>query len=92
MAAEMVGSADRVAWFGRRVTTQVLWLHPHELRRAEAAEGPLEVVCLTGQVWLTAEGDPHDYLLQTGDRFRCGCHGLVLVQALSEAEVSVRGG
>lgn len=43
------------------------------------------IVCTSGILWVTQEGDPEDYLLQDGDAFVANCQGLVVVQALTKA-------
>lgn len=41
--------------------------------------------CRRGLLWVTREGDSHDYLLGPGEELR----GRLVVQALTESEVAV---
>lgn len=50
--------------------------------------GPL-VVCLKGVVWLTQRGDEQDYILTAGDWMAVHRRGMVLVQALRDAQVRI---
>ena len=43
--------------------------------------------CLQGRVWVTQEGDIHDYLLESGDAFLIRLPGLLLVRALTPARI-----
>ncbi len=45
------------------------------------------LLCLEGQVWVTQEGDIHDYLLDAGDAFVVTQAGLVLVRAMTPARL-----
>ena len=49
--------------------------------------GQQTLYCLKGCVWVTQEGDIHDYLLEEGDAFLVTLPGLVLVRALTPARV-----
>ena len=48
------------------------------------ARGSL-VLCLSGSLWLTQEGDPRDVVLEAGDEALIDRDGLSLVYALSDA-------
>ncbi len=43
------------------------------------------IICTSGVLWVTQEGDPEDYLLKQGQKFVANRLGLVLVQALDSA-------
>lgn len=43
-----------------------------------------------GRVWITEENDARDILLQAGERYRLDGGGLAVVEALSEAAISIR--
>lgn len=45
------------------------------------------LLCLEGSLWITQEGDIHDYVLEAGDAFLVTLPGLVLVRALKPARV-----
>jgi hypothetical protein len=47
------------------------------------------ITCQRGEVWITQEGDPWDYVLKEGDMFLITLPGLVLVQALEAASVEL---
>ena len=50
----------------------------------------VELTCLTGQVWLTMEGDTRDITLSTGDQHTIERNGLTLVNAIEPSLVHVR--
>ena len=39
--------------------------------------------CLSGELWVTQEGDEQDYIVQSGYRYCCSQDGLVVVNALN---------
>ena len=45
------------------------------------------VLCLKGSIWVTQEGDIHDYVLEEGDAFLVSLPGLVLVRALKSSRI-----
>lgn len=47
------------------------------------------ITCHSGEIWITQQGDLHDYLLSAGDIFLVTLPGLVLVEAREEASVEV---
>lgn len=47
------------------------------------------ITCRHGEIWITQEGDPRDYVLKEGDLFLITLPGLVLVQALEPASVQL---
>ncbi len=49
----------------------------------------LSLKCLTGQLWVTCQGDRRDYLLQPGMEYRSLKQGKVVVWALTEASLCV---
>ena len=52
----------------------------------------LEVVCLSGVVWITQEGDLRDLFLAPGESIRLRLRGVALITALEPAAVKVRDG
>jgi hypothetical protein len=42
-----------------------------------------------GELWITQEGDPRDYVVGAGQSFRVGRHGVVLACALRSSTVSL---
>lgn len=47
------------------------------------------IICRRGVIWITQERDGVDYVLQAGEIFVVTLRGLVLVQALEPASVTV---
>ena len=45
------------------------------------------IYCLEGSVWVTQEGDIHDYVLDEGDAFVITLPGKVLVRAFNPARI-----
>ncbi|MBL0698772.1 DUF2917 domain-containing protein [Comamonas sp. JC664] len=50
----------------------------------------LELTCTEGELWLTYEGDPRDYVLRPGDRTWLERAGHVVVQALRASRFCLR--
>ena len=49
----------------------------------------LRVTCLSGQVWMTREGDSRDHFLRIADRYTSREPGLVCVQAMAPSQLLV---
>ncbi|MDI1449109.1 drug/metabolite exporter YedA [Polyangium sp. 6x1] len=56
---------------------------------AQKLRGPFALACTSGSVWLTREGDPDDVVLSAGGCYRGADQGLVVVEALSRAHITV---
>lgn len=72
------------------VNTIVALSHKATLRVADAAG--LEIICTSGQLWLTLDGDLRDIILTAGsndDRFRTNEHRVAIVYALADSQVKV---
>jgi hypothetical protein len=52
-------------------------------RLAGVSRGDM-IICTSGVLWLTQEGDPEDYMLRSGEHFVANRHGVVVVQAMSD--------
>lgn len=50
----------------------------------------LRLVCHEGAVWLTQEGDAEDHVVEAGEELWVGGSGLVVVQALRPARLSIQ--
>lgn len=50
---------------------------------------PLQLSCTAGSVWITREGDPDDVVLDAGASYGGAGRGLVVVEALEKAQISV---
>jgi hypothetical protein len=49
----------------------------------------LSVTCLSGQVWMTREGDARDHFLRVEDTYTSREPGLVCVQAMAPSQVLI---
>lgn len=47
------------------------------------------IVCDSGTVWVTQDGDPRDIILRAGDSFTIDRNGPALVQAFEQAAISI---
>lgn len=45
------------------------------------------IACLVGRIWVTAEGDPRDYVLEPGEVYVAPGESLIVMEDLSESEV-----
>lgn len=55
-----------------------------QLQRVQDAQGSL-VLCLSGSLWLTQQGDTRDIVLEAGDEAGIDHDGLSILSALSDA-------
>jgi len=53
-----------------------------ELLKLEFWQPGTRVMCTTGTLWLTQQGDLHDHLLKAGQSFTLNKRGIALVQGL----------
>jgi len=53
------------------------------------AQGQACVRVLSGTLWITREGDAADYVLRAGETFRTDASGLIVVQAMEDAQMVV---
>jgi hypothetical protein len=60
----------------------------HPLRVVHAAGHRIE--CLDGTAWITAYGEPTDFMLRRGQSFEVPNDGLMLIDAAGAGEVRVR--
>jgi hypothetical protein len=58
--------------------------------RAQNTQPGTTIVCEQGMLWLTQSGDYRDYMLRTGDHLTINKKSKVLIEALSEARVSIQ--
>ena len=77
----MFGAADHLAML-------TIDLHQGKLVRVREGAGST-VTAHAGTVWLTEQGSLRDVLLRPGESFTLGRPGLALVQAFSEASISI---
>jgi hypothetical protein len=64
-------------------------LRPRQLWQIRGDNRWRFITCQRGEVWITQEGDPRDYLLKEGDMLLITLPGLVLVQAVGAAAVEL---
>lgn len=64
-------------------------LEPGALWSHRMRSGGDTLTCHEGRVWLTREGDSADHVLKAGDSVSLGGAGLVVVQALRPARISL---
>ncbi len=50
----------------------------------------LQIQCETGALWLTLDGDLHDYILNPNERFCVARHQKAVVYALSSAQMQTK--
>ncbi len=64
-------------------------LHRDDFISALKTDPGTIVVCEKGILWLTQPEDPRDYMLQPGEKMVIKQRGDVLIEALSEAHLSI---
>lgn len=79
---------DRIVFDHAEIASEVE-LHPKDVCRIESYKPLTEIVCKKGILWLTQTGDGIDHILSAGDHFVSEHSGLVLLEALPEASVSI---
>ncbi|HET9598731.1 MAG TPA: DUF2917 domain-containing protein [Anaeromyxobacteraceae bacterium] len=67
-----------------------LFLPDWSARSIDVRRRPVRVVCIDGEVLVTAEGDPEDHVLEPGTAFVADHSGRVVVTALRDSHVEVR--
>ena len=60
----------------------VIYLEGADLLKVEAGKSGRRVMCTAGSLWLTREGDQHDYILRAGQSFPLNPSENILVQGL----------
>ena len=50
----------------------------------------IDIVCRTGIVWITLDGDPRDIVLEAHDRFTTSEHRRALIYAMQPSCISVQ--
>lgn len=66
-----------------------LKLQRQDILQAKNIEAGTTVLCETGILWLTQPDDYTDYMLEPGDRLTVSKQSNVLIEALSEARISI---
>jgi len=61
----------------------------NDLYRIDEIEPLTTIVCKKGLVWLTQTGDNNDHVLTDGEKFTLGHRGVVLMEALPDAQVRI---
>jgi hypothetical protein len=79
---------------GRRAAAQPrsleIVLEENETWSFEVGRPGVEVVCLSGEVWVTVEGDPEDHVLAAGATFSTRRKGRLAMMALRPARLGLR--
>ena len=73
----------------KHATNTTLQLHRRSFYRAAKIQPGTTVVCEKGILWLTQPGDFEDHMLKPGQRLVIGKLNNVLIEALSEANLSI---
>ena len=71
-----------------KATTEVQ-MPRNSLLRVEGVSRGTKILCRCGLCWITQEGDLKDYLLESERDFTVHRDGLIVVQALTDAEIAV---
>ncbi|NNG00816.1 MAG: DUF2917 domain-containing protein [Desulfobacteraceae bacterium] len=70
-------------------TTSIKDLEKNELIRLKSRRSGQSIVCVKGMVWITQLGDSGDRILNAGEQFHTTLPGLLLLEALSDAQIKV---
>ena len=65
-----------------------LCLKPNQLVKVRDGRGH-SIVCHSGSVWVTQDGDPRDVVLRAGEAFTLDRDGPALVQAFEPGAISI---
>jgi Protein of unknown function (DUF2917) len=71
-----------------KATTEVQ-MPRNSLLRVEGVSRGTKILCRCGLCWITQEGDLKDYLLESERDFTVHRDGLIVVQALTDTEITV---
>jgi len=52
--------------------------------------GDKEIACLAGSIWITQQDDNSDHVLSRGDRFVSRPKGLIVIWALTDAQIIIQ--
>lgn len=64
-------------------------LREKDLYRIDEIEPLTTIVCKKGLLWLTQSGDNNDHVLTDGEKFTLDHRGVVLMEALPDAQVLI---
>lgn len=64
-------------------------LQEKDLYRIDEIEPLTTIVCKKGLIWLTQAGDNNDHVLKDGEKFTLNQRGVVLMEALPNAQVRI---
>jgi hypothetical protein len=64
-------------------------LSANRIFRIDQRLGDMEIQALNGTLWVTLPNDPHDYILNAGERLSVRTRGAILLEALSEASFTI---
>lgn len=64
-------------------------LQPNTVVSLQPTRGQTKILCETGMLWITQQGDPMDYFLKAGEIFEPYQAGLLVVQAMGESSARI---
>jgi hypothetical protein len=64
-------------------------LREKDLYRIDEIKPLTTIVCKKGLLWLTLSGDNNDHVLTDGEKFTLDHRGVVLMEALPDAQVRI---
>jgi hypothetical protein len=76
---------------GHRETDSITPLPNGTTLALRAGDRGAIMLCRSGTCWVTEEGVFEDHVLRNGDAYRPQRNGLVVICALSDAEMELRG-
>jgi hypothetical protein len=65
-------------------------LHDKEVAGLGKLPKGVVIQCLTGDLWVTCEGDNNDHILHVGNEYTVTERGTIVVMAQSEARMSLK--
>lgn len=92
----MQGRSTFIAWlieriFGKAaIQSEHIFLKWNETDKIDP-KTCFSLICVTGIVWITQEGDVEDHVLEQGDEFQPSRRGRIVIWALTDSQVEVRG-
>jgi hypothetical protein len=64
-------------------------LEADAVRSFRVGRRPMEVACISGELWVTVEGDPEDHFLGAGETLSVGRWRLIVMTALGTSRVRI---
>ena len=70
--------------------TTEIQLKANSLFRIDVDGKEIKILCVTGSIWVTQEGDANDHILKYGEEFAITKKGIVLLQSLSDVAIEIK--